>query len=95
MTDNGHANGAETQAPMTAKDAAKEPHHIIVTFVDDHSISGTKFDIVGVTSEQIAVAVYHLQRSANRLSDRKEIAAMQNNADVQRVMAELAKGGRG
>lgn len=85
----------EPQAPLTAEDAAKTPHHIVIVFGDDHTISGAKFDIRDVSPEQIAVAVYHLNRSAQRLSDMMELAARQNQSDVQRVMRDLAKGGRG
>jgi len=85
-----------TTEAITEREAAKPdaPHRIVVTFTDNHSISGAKFDIVDVTPEQIAIAVFHLMRSANQISDAMMLQAARERGEVDRVMRELQKGGR-
>src|SRR5207247_2072126 len=70
------------------------PHHIVITFTDGHSLSGAKFDIDGISPEQIAVAIYHLSRSANMESDRLMMQAAHERREVADIMGKLAKGGR-
>lgn len=83
----------KSESPSEAA-AKASPHHIVITFTDDHSLSGAKFDIDGVTPEQIAVAIYHLTRSANMESDRLMIAAAHERREVADIMGKLRKGGR-
>ncbi len=44
-------------------------HRILVEFPDDHSISGIKIRADGLTPEQIMVACFHLERTANSAAD--------------------------
>jgi hypothetical protein len=92
MGDNGNA----IVESLPEKEAPREDvqHRILITFADNHGISGAKFDIQGVTPEQIAVASYHLMRSANQLSDAMMLQAARERGEVDRVMAELRKGKR-
>lgn len=68
-------NDPTTVEPIDA-DAIDEDakHRVLVTFPDDHSINGMKVEIIGVTPEQMAVAVFHLSRAASQVADARQLA---------------------
>lgn len=83
------------KADSPSEAAAKTmPHHIVITFTDDHSLAGAKFDIDGLTPEQIMIAVYHLTRSANMESDRLMMKAAHERREVADIMGKIKRGGR-
>lgn len=81
----------ETDVPTVAE-ARALPHHVVITFADNHSLGGAKIDIVGVTPEQIMVAVYHMTRSANMETDRLMLQSARQRDEVTAVMREIQKG---
>jgi hypothetical protein len=89
----GDAPDAELR-PMTieaipAADAPKDdaPHRVVLNFPNDHDIGGMKIEVVGVTAEQLSVAIFHLNRVAMQLVD---FAAMQSRMDSEQI-AEVAR----
>jgi hypothetical protein len=74
----------ETEAPQ-----AQQPNRILITFIDDHSFDGAKFEILGVTPEQIAVAIFHLERSAMMLADSRQLAAARENSQLDAIKQSL------
>lgn len=48
---------------VTAVDPSK--HGIAIEFPDDHTINGIRIRVLGLTAEQIMIAVFHLERTAN------------------------------
>lgn len=85
------ANGT---APIEAADAPTQAaaHRIVVTFPTDHELNGMKVEIVDVTPEQVAVAAFHLTRSANQLADAMMLQAARERGEVDAVMRELRAG---
>jgi hypothetical protein len=65
---------------------------IAIEFPDDHDINGMKVKIVGVTPEQIMVAVWHLTRSADVLADYRtqQMIQAQQPAIVPATLGDLA-----
>lgn len=74
-------------APIAAK---VEPgaHHVLMIFPDDHNIGGGKVSIIGVTPEQIAIAIMYLGRAMDRMMDAAEIMRMR--ADDETRLAQAA-----
>lgn len=68
------------------------PNRVVINFPDDHDIGGMKIEVIDVTPEQIMVAVYHLTRSANQLSDAKMMHAEMQRREMEQVRRELTKG---
>lgn len=77
----------EADAPKT--DA---PNRILINFPDDHDIHGAKIEIVGVTSEQIMLAVFYLTRSANQLADARQMQGEMQRREIENISRELRKG---
>lgn len=67
------------------------PNRVIITFTDDHNIAGAKFEIMNVSAEQIAVAIFYLTRSANQMKDMETIAAMQDQSALAAAAGALAR----
>lgn len=66
-------------------------HGIAIEFPDDHSITGMKIRVLGLTAEQVAVAAFHIGRIANQAADYKayqatmaQDAATLDLADIRR-----------
>lgn len=80
-------------APLNAADAPKADavNRIVFNFPNDHDIGGLKVEIVGVTPEQIAVAVFYLERSANQLADMRQMQASLNARELAAAQAAVAK----
>lgn len=70
------------------------PNRIVVTFADDHTVNGAKIEIAGVSPEQIAVAVFHLERVANSLANAAQIAARDRRVTAATPADVLAFGKR-
>ncbi len=83
--------------PLSEADAASPdaPHRIVVAFRDDHTIDGAKFDIIGVTPEQMIITAHYLTRTANQIEDARMMRAMQDRAEVQSVAEALKSGAKG
>lgn len=77
---------SETDAPTT--DAA---NRIVFNFPNDHDIGGLKVDIIGVTPEQIAVAIFYLNRSANQIADMRQMQSQLNARELAAAQAAIAK----
>lgn len=79
---------------IAEKDAPKldDPHRVVITFPDDHTISGMKVEVIGVTPEQIAVAVFHLSRTANQVADARQMQAAVAARELESIRRELVKG---
>lgn len=76
---------------LTREDAPKvgDPHRVLFTFTDDHGIDGMKVEIIGVTPEQIAVAIFYLQRTASQLADFRQMSAAQEAAQIAEMRNKL------
>lgn len=72
-----------------------DDHGIAIEFPDDHSITGMKIRVLGLTAEQVAVAAFHINRVANQAADYKAYqATLQANAvalDENAIRQELAR----
>lgn len=73
-----------------ALDAAASEHRILFLFPDDHSIDGIKADILGITPEQISVAILHLQRYALMTLGMRDAAAKAAEMEALAVQQQLA-----
>lgn len=65
-------------------------NRIVISFPNDHDIGGMKIDVTAVTAEQIAVAIFYLQRVASGILDTvisNQRAAAAEIADVARGIA--------
>lgn len=84
---------ADSVVEISASDAPKtsDPHRIVISFPDDHEINGMKVDVSDVTPEQVAVAVFHLQRVASQLADVRQFSAEQARRQVAQVSRELRR----
>ena len=80
-------------APLSAADAPKldAANRIVFTFANDHDIGGLKVEIIGVTPEQIAVAVFYLNRSANQIADMRQMQASLNAKELAAANAAIAR----
>lgn len=76
----------------TIKVAIEDVHAINLTFEDDHSLNGMSVEVIGVTPEQIAVAVFHLQHIANSLLDMATMQRMREQSEIAKVAADIRKG---
>lgn len=74
------------------KDAADPTaeNRIVVAFVNDHDIGGAKFDVRGVSAEQVFVAVAYLSRIANQMLDAAVLASAQGSAQMDAIKRALA-----
>lgn len=68
-----------------------EPNRILITFVDDHAIHGMKMEIIGVTPEQVAVAIFHLGRIADTLADHAVMQDRSKAAEINAVATAIMK----
>ena len=78
--------------PILGKKAAPtdSDSKISFTFPDNHSIDGSKVEILNVTPEQIAVAQLYLTRFALMLMANREAAMMSQQEQEAAVRARLA-----
>jgi hypothetical protein len=76
-----------------AEDAPKTdaPNRIVLTFTDDHSIENMKVEVVNVTPEQVAIAIFHLTRIANQVADARQFQAAQAARELAAVAADLRR----
>jgi hypothetical protein len=77
--------------PVSEGDAplATAPSRVLVNFPNDHDISGMKIEIANVTPEQIAVMIFHLQRSASQIADMRQLQAESERREIARVAADI------
>lgn len=75
--------------PLIGRNGATD-HKIAITFADDHSFNGVKLEVIGVTPEQIAAAIFHLQRVAHAMVDAMMTAARQNDAEIAATTRAIA-----
>lgn len=93
--DKGNGNASIVEAiPVADAPKLDAPHRILISFSTDHEINGMKVELVDVTPEQVAVACYHLMRSANQLTDVMMLGAARDRAEVERIRRELQGGKR-
>lgn len=78
---------------ISAEDAASPDatNRVLVTFTNDHDISGAKFDVVDVSAEQLFVAVAYLTRIANQLLDARVMQSAAGKAQMDAIRNALAK----
>lgn len=89
MTDRSSAIVELSEADAPKIEAA---NRIVINFPDDHDINGMKIEMINLTSEQIMVAVYYLTRSANQLSDAKQMEQAMRQREIASIAAEIRKG---
>jgi hypothetical protein len=66
-------------------------NRIVFVFPNDHDVNGSKVEVLNVTPEQIAVAVFHLNRVALMLMGQRDSVAMQAEQEAIAVRAQLAQ----
>lgn len=64
-------------------------HRVVINFPDEHNIGGMKIEVIGITAEQLAVAVFHLQRTGLQLADMMQMQARMSNDQIAEVAAKL------
>lgn len=69
----------------------EKPHRIVVIFPDDHSFDGVQFDVIGITPEQIGVAIMHLQRIAFMTLAQRDAVAQRAEQEAIAVQSQLAR----
>ena len=64
-------------------------NRIVVNFPNDHDIGGMAVEIVNVTPEQIAIATFHLMRSADQLADLRQMQQAQSAGEIAAMRRQL------
>ena len=67
------------------------PHRIAVIFPDDHSIEGMRVEAIGITAEQIYIAVMHLHRIAMMALAQRDAMAQRAEQEAIAVRAQLQR----
>lgn len=78
--------------PLADAPKVDAPNRIVFNFPNDHDIGGMSVEIIGVTPEQVAVAVFYLNRSANQIADVRQMQAQGEARTMADIRRELAKG---
>lgn len=71
----------------------KAANRVVINFTNDHDIDGARFDVLGVSSEQLFVAIAYLTRIANQMLDARIFASERGQQEIAAMAAQLAKKG--
>lgn len=71
-----------TKSAIEAKPIDTSEHGIAIEFPDDHSINGIRIRVLGLTPEQIMIAVFNLERVANAAADHRVQQAQRTGLDT-------------